>query len=94
MDLEPPLTKKQSSEFDTAQFNNEIDQPLTDSEDPYSFTSTSTSLIGLVIVFAMLGIPLFAVLYERPLPKKSVNQTFLDQNGSKSSASFTFSWFS
>ena len=83
MDLEPPLTKKKPSELDTAPLNNEIDQPLTDDEDPYSFTSTSTSLIGLVIVLAMRGMPLFAVLYERPLHQKSVNKTFLDQNGSQ-----------
>ena len=94
MDLEPHLTKKQPSVFDPAQFKKDNDQPQTDDEDPYSFSRTSTSLIGLGIVFVMLGIPLLAVLYERPEPKKSIIQTSIDQNGSKSSPSFSFSWFS
>ncbi len=94
MDLEPPLIKKQPSEFDTSSFNNESDQILTDDEDPYSFSSTSTSLIGLAIVFVMLGTPLVAVLYERSTVRKNVTSTSIDQNGSKSSPPFPLSWFS
>ena len=46
MDLEPHLIKKQSTDLDPLFFNKETDQLSSDDEDPYSFNSTSTSLIG------------------------------------------------
>ena len=94
MDLEPPLIKNQSSEFDSASLNNKSDQTSSEDDDPYSFSSTSTSLIGLAIVFLMLGIPFLAVLNERPSAKKSVMPTSVDKNGPQSSSSFTISWIS
>ena len=80
MDLEPHLIKKQSSEFDSALFDKEKDQVSSDDEDPYSFNSTSTSLIGLAIVFVMLGIPLLAVINQRPETTKTL-PTSINQNG-------------
>lgn len=80
MDLEPHLINKRSSELDSPLLNKEKDQLSSDDEDPYSFNSTSTSLIGLAIVFVMLGIPLLAVISERPETTKSVS-TSLTQNG-------------
>ena len=80
MDLEPHLIKKQSSEFDSAFLDKEKDQVCSDDEDPYSFNSTSTSLIGLAIVFVMLGVPLLAVISESPETTKSLS-TSLNQNG-------------
>ena len=94
MDLEPYLIKKQSTELNSTFFNKETNQPLSDDEDPYSFNSTSTSLIGLAIVFVMLGVPLLAVISERPETKKSLIPTSLNQNGPESSSSFTISWIS
>ena len=81
MDLEPHLIKKQSSERDLPLINREIDQLSSDDEDPYSFHSTSASLIGLAIVFVMLGIPIFAVISERPETTKSFIPTSINQNG-------------
>ena len=80
MDLEPHLIKKQSSKIDSPLFDSKTDQLLSDDEDPYSFHSTSTSLIGLAIVFVMLGIPLLAVISERPETTKSI-PTSINQNG-------------
>ena len=81
MDLEPHLIKKRSSELDPPLFNKETDQQLsTDDEDPYNFYSTSTSLIGLAIVFVMLGIPLLAVISERPETTKNFS-TSINKNG-------------
>ncbi len=80
MDLEPHLINKRSSELDAPLLNKETDQLSSDDEDPYSFNSTSTSLIGLVIVFVMLGIPLLAVIIERPETKQSI-PTLITQNG-------------
>ena len=82
MDLEPHLINKKSSELDSPLFNRETDKPSSDDDDdPYSFNSTSTSLIGLAIVFAMLGIPIFTVISERPETTKSFIPTSINQNG-------------
>ena len=81
MDLEPHLIKKESSDFDSPVFNKETDQQSSDDEDPYSFNSTSTSLIGLAIVFLMLVIPIFAVMSERQESTKSFTPTSINQNG-------------
>ena len=81
MDLEPHSIKKLSSELDPPLFNKETNQLISDDEDPYSFNRTSTSLIGLAIVFAMLGVPLLAVISERPETTKSFIPTSLNQNG-------------
>ena len=80
MDLEPHLINKRPSELDAPLLNKETDQLSSDDEDPYSFNSTSTSLIGLAIVFVMLGIPLLAVIIERPETKQSI-PTLITQNG-------------
>tara|TARA_B100000214_G_scaffold332548_1_gene274124 strand:+ start:255 stop:503 length:249 start_codon:yes stop_codon:yes gene_type:complete len=80
MDLEPHLIKKQSSEINTHLLNKEKDQLSSDDDDPYSFNSPSTSLIGLAIVCLMFGIPLFAVISERPETPK-ILPTSINQNG-------------
>ena len=80
MDLEPHLINKQSSEIDPPLPKKETDQLSSDDEDPYSFNSTSTSLIGLAIVFIMLGIPLLTVITERPETTK-ILPTSINQNG-------------
>ena len=95
MDLEPHSSNKQSSEINPSLLDHEIDkQSSDDDEDPYSFNSTSTSLIGLAIVFVMLGIPLLAVINEIPETKKIIVPTSIDKNGPKSSSSLTISWIS
>tara|TARA_Y100001968_G_scaffold221127_1_gene204054 strand:- start:391 stop:639 length:249 start_codon:yes stop_codon:yes gene_type:complete len=80
MDLEPHSIEKRSSNLDHSLLIKEMDQLSSDDGDPYSFNSTSTSLIGLLIVFLMLGIPLLAVVSERPETTK-ILPTSIDQNG-------------
>ena len=92
MDLEPHLIKKQSADLDPSFFSKETDQLSSDDEDPYSFNSTSTSLIGLAIVFVMLGVPLLAVISERPENQKQLIPTSINHNGPESSSSFTIAW--
>ena len=94
MDLEPHLMKKRSVDHDPSFFNKETDQLSSDDDDPYSFNSTSTSLIGLAIVFIMLGVPLLAVISNRSETKKSLIPTYINQNGPESSSSFTITWIS
>ena len=94
MDSEPHLIKEQSSKSDPPFPDDEINKSSFDNEDPYSFSSTSTSLIGLAIVFVMLGIPFLSVINERPKTEKTILPTYIDKNGSESPASLTFSWIS
>ena len=94
MDLEPHLIKKKSSELDPPFLNEEKDQLSSDDEDPYSFNSTSTSLIGLAIVFVMLGVPLLSVISQRSETKKSLIPTSINQNGPESSSSLPIAWIS
>ena len=94
MDLEPHLINKKFPELVSPLFNKETDQPSSDDEDPYSFNSTSTSLIGLAIVFIMLGIPILAVVSERPETKKSFIPTSINKNGPESSSSLAIAWIS
>ena len=94
MDLEPHLNKKQTPDLDPPFFNKETDQASSDDEDPYSFNSTSTSLIGLAIVFVMLGVPLLALISERQETKKSLIPTSIKKNGPESSSSLTIDWIS
>ena len=82
MNLEPHLIKKESSALNTPSLNKETNLLSSDEDDPYSFNSTSTSLIGLAIVFVMLGIPLLSVISERAETTKSF-PTSLNQNGPK-----------
>ena len=94
MDLEPHLIKKKFTDHDSSFFNKETDQLSSNYEDNYSFNSTSTSLIGLAIVFVMLGVPLLVVISERPETKKSLIPTSINKNGSKSSSSLPITWIS
>ena len=94
MDLEPHLIKKESSELHPSLLKKETDQLSSDDEDPYSFSSTSTSLIGLAIVLVMLGIPLLAVINERSETKKSIIPISLNQHGPQSSISIAVPWVS
>ena len=80
MDLEPHLTNKRPSDRDNPLRVKENCQLSTEDDDPYSFNSTSTSLIGLVIVIVMIGIPLLAVVLERPETTK-ILPTSINQNG-------------
>ena len=54
-------------------------------EDPFGLSGPSIALLGLVIAFATIGVPLAVVLTERPLGRESVVPTALEPDGSKPS---------
>jgi len=60
-----------------------------DDEDPYSLSGTSISLFGLAMAIAVVGVPLVAVLTERPPGRESIDPTALQSDGSKSPLSFS-----
>ena len=58
-------------------------------EDPFSLSGTSISLFGLAIAIAVVGVPLIAVLTERPLGRESLAPSALQSDGSKPSLSLS-----
>ncbi len=54
-----------------------------DDEEPYSIGSTSIVLIGIAIAIASIGIPLVAVITEKPLMNKEIFPNGLEHYGSK-----------
>ena len=56
-----------------------------DDEEPFSLSGSSIALFGLAMAFAVVGVPLIAVLTERPLGGRTLVPNALRSNGSISS---------
>ena len=61
-----------------------------DDEDPYSLSGTSIALFGLAMALTVVGVPLVAVLTERPFGKESLRPSALKSDGSKLSPPISF----
>ncbi len=85
MDPEPAVVAKPSSDQDSSRSPNHEAVKALDEEDHLSLNGPSLALLGLVIAIASFGIPLAAVLTERPLKRESTIPTALDRDGSKHS---------
>ena len=62
-------------------------------EDPFSLSGTSIALLGLTIAVAVVGVPLFAVVTDRPVGRESLVPTTFKSDGSKSSPPISLSRF-
>ncbi len=71
--------------------SSEGDLQETEEDDPFSLSSSSIALFGLLMAIAVVGVPLVAVLTERPLGKKSLMPTALESDGSKPSLPISLS---
>ena len=91
MDPEPSgaLKKNQVIEHIAELAENE-DSELISEDESIAFNGPSIILIGLTIAIASLGLPITAVLTERPSTRESVAPTALKNNGSQSSLPFPF----
>tara|TARA_Y100001968_G_scaffold160824_1_gene147110 strand:+ start:740 stop:1015 length:276 start_codon:yes stop_codon:yes gene_type:complete len=88
MDPEPVFPSTTLEKVDSSsRISHKDDTQVLEEEDPYSLGSTSTTLIGLIIAIATIGIPLVAVITERPLERESLVPTALERDGSKSTIS-------
>ena len=68
MDPEPALVTSPSSSVEvTSSSSDQIDPSEPDPEEPLSFSGPSIALLGLVIAMATVGVPLAAVMTERPV---------------------------
>ncbi|WP_320667301.1 hypothetical protein [Prochlorococcus sp. MIT 1307] len=54
-----------------------------DGEDPYTLSGTSIPLFGLTMAIAVVGVPLVAVLTERPSSREIFVPTAVESDGSK-----------
>jgi len=85
MDPEPAVVSRPSIPAEaSSRSSQQVDTQGLDEEDPYSLSGTSIALFGLAMAFAVVGIPLVAVLTERPFGKESLVPTVLKSDGSKS----------
>ncbi len=86
MDSEPVSASRPFKEFEwSSKSSLKEDVQASDDEDPLSLNGPSITLLGLTIAIATVGIPIVAVITERPFGRESVSPTILELDGSKSS---------
>ena len=87
MDPEPVTALKTSVPFEQpSNSTNQLVSQGIDEEDSFSLSGTSSSLFGLAMAIAVLGVPFLAVLTERPRGRENLVPTALQSDGSKSSS--------
>jgi|ETN01SMinimDraft_1059929.scaffolds.fasta_scaffold77470_2 hypothetical protein len=92
MDPEPAAIPRSSTQVDaSSRPSNQLANKGIDDEDPYTLSSTSIALFGLTMAIAVVGVPLVAVLTERPLGRESLVPTTIKSDGSKSSLALPLS---
>ena len=91
MDPEPAELSRLSSNVETStRSSHQGDMQGIEAEGRIVFNGPSISLLGLAIAFATVGIPLMAVLSERPLGRESKIPTALESDGSNPSLPISF----
>ena len=94
MDPEPaPVSQPPSQAEGSTPFSHEGDSQGAPEEDPFSLSGPSIALLGITIAIAAVGIPLVAVLTERPIRPESMVPTALESDGSKSSLPISLTRF-
>ena len=62
-------------------------------KDLFNLSSTSIGLLGSAIAIALVGVPLIAVLFERPMTEERHVPNALKSDGSKFSSPLSFTRF-
>ena len=90
MDPEPAAALRPSTQFEVSPRSPQkgVAEGI-DDEDPFSLSGTSIALFGLAMAIAVVGVPLVAVLTERPPGRESIDPTALQSDGSKSPLPFS-----
>ncbi len=90
MDPEPAAASRPSMDLEiTSRSSHQDVRQGIDDEDPFSLSGTSIALFGLAIAIAVVGVPLLAVVTDRPAGKESLAPTTFKSYGSKSSFPFS-----
>ena len=93
MDPEPAAGTKPSTDFEmSSRLSHQDVREGIDDEDPFSLSGTSIALLGLAIAIAVVGVPLLAVVTDRPAGRESLvpTPTTFKSDGPKPSSSFSF----
>ena len=94
MDPEPAAGSRPSTDFEiSSRSSHQHVREGIDDEDPFSLSGTSIALLGLAIAIAVVGVPLLAIVTDRPVERESLVPTTLKSNGSKSSSPFSITRF-
>ena len=94
MDPEPAAVSKPSNKVDASlRFSYQEASEELDDDDPYGLSGPSIALLGLTIAVAVVGVPLFAVVTDRPVERESLVPTTFKSDGSKSSSPFSLTRF-
>ena len=91
MDPEPAAGTKTSTDFEmSSRLSHQDLREGIDDEDPFSLSGTSIALLGLAIAIAVVGVPLLAVVTDRPAGRESLVPTTFKSDGPKPSSSLPF----
>ncbi len=90
MDPEPASASRTSAHVGPSRFSAQEEPQLIEDDDPPNLSGPSIALFGLAIAFATVGVPLWAVLTERPVGRESFVPTALDRDGFKSASPLSF----
>ena len=94
MDPEPAAGSRPSKDFEiSSRSPHQALREGVDDEDPFSLSGTSIALLGLAIAIAVVGVPLLAIVTDRPVGRESLVPTAFESDGSKSSSSFSLTRF-
>ena len=94
MDPEPAAGSRPSTDFEiSSRSSHQHVREGIDDEDPFSLSGTSIALLGLAIAIAVVGVPLLAVVTDRPAGRESLVPTTFKSDGSKSSSSLSLTRF-
>ena len=94
MDPEPAATSRPSAQIERSSrsFHQRVTEGI-DDEDPFSLSGTSIALFGLAMAIAVIGVPLVAVVTERPLGRETLVPTAFQSDGSKPSIPISLTRF-
>ena len=91
MDPEPAAGSRPSTDFEmSSKLSHQDVREDIDDEDPFSLSGTSIALLGLAIAIAVVGVPLLAVVTDRPAGRESLVPATFKSDGPNPSSSFPF----
>ena len=94
MDPEPAAGSRPSTDFEiSSRSSHQHVREGIDDEDPFSLSGTSIALFGLTMALAVVGVPLVAVVTDRPLGRESLTPTTFQADGSEPSLPISLTRF-
>ena len=91
MDPEPAAASRPTTQFEmSSRASHQGPTEGIDKEDPFSLSGTSIALFGLAMAIAVVGVPILAVITERPLGRESFVPTAFQSDGPKPSLPISF----